>query len=53
MKLDLLPNAGGMIKDDAIRFVKQSKEKLKSSQSEEDNKESKEPDYDEQDSDKE
>ena len=45
MKLDLLTNA--TVVDDAIRFVsKQSKEKIKSSISEDD-KEPKEPDYDE------
>jgi hypothetical protein len=44
MKLDLLANA--TIVDDAIRFVSfKSKENLKSST--EDDKESKEPDYDE------
>jgi hypothetical protein len=46
MKLDLLTNA--TVVDEAIRFVSQrSKEKLKSSISNEDDKESKEPDYDE------
>jgi hypothetical protein len=45
MKLDLLTNA--TVIDDAIRFVSQkSKEKLKSSDSSND-KESNEPDYDE------
>ena len=45
MKLDLLTNA--TVVDDAIRFVsQQSKERIKSSISEDD-KEPKEPDYDE------
>jgi hypothetical protein len=46
MKLDLLTNA--TVVDDAIRFVSQkSKEWLKSDSNNEDNKESNEPDYDE------
>jgi Trp operon repressor len=46
MKLDLLTNA--TVVDDAIKFVSQkSRESLKSSSSDKDNKESNEPDYDE------
>ena len=46
MKLDLLTNA--TVVDDAIRFVSQDKQKIKSASSKDDKEEANEHDYDEE-----